>query len=584
MRKYFSLAIFTALLLIFNSTLLHASIVNELNFVNEKTDFYSYINFSQIMNFISTRGINIDELDAMTLDDSTNETGRVIKGFGIKLSDVNEFLMVMNTQDIEKKSGYLVFMSIKNGKGIIPEEFKKNSVKLKTATAYKASADEDILFTKIDDFYIIGPQVYLESFLENRSSKKISLSARSSAFLKRASAKSIFFHLTVSDYLKNAMNTAMKNDSGVTRGLRENVFIQTLLSLESMDWGMEMNDKIVFQSGLQGTKIEDSERLQMLSHTWIVGSSFVISFADLMAARSGAQSLNELTSDQKLMSWMQKAVGRIHVKQEDKGVVISFEMTSEESDLMISFLKKEMEKEKIARAERIEREKISKLTAAIAENNTEKVQLYIKEKYNLNGFDTDGNTPLGAAAMNGNVKIAKMLIEKGAGINTPNNDKLSPLHLAVKSEKTEVIVFLLGKGCDVNAKGDTDLTALHYNSMQGNSEITRLLLAKGALINAVDADASTPLHYAASSGFIKIVKVLVEKKADAALLNSASQRAIDIAAQNNQTEVVDFLKLKFKQEPKSYSYEENYSNEDLNTNDENEPLDENAVIEEENID
>ncbi len=580
MRKYLNIIFITVMLIAADAAVLKASIVNELSFINEKTDFYSYINFAQMFNFISSRGISINELDAMLMDDSTNETGKVVKNFGVKLSDVNEFLMVMNTQEIEKKSGYLVFISFKNGKGIIPDDFKKNSVKLKTGTAYKASAEDDILFAKIDDFFIIGPKIYLESFIENRLAKKISLSTRSSMFLKRASAKSIFFHLTVSDYLKNIMNSAMTKDTGVTRGLKENVFIQTLLSLESFDWGMELNDKIIFQSGLQGSKIEDSERLQMLSHTWIVGSSFVISFADIMAARSGAQSLNELTSDQKLMSWLQKAIGRIHVKQEDKGVVISFEMTSAESDLMISFIKKEMDKEKIARAERAEREKITKLTSAIAENNLEKVQTYIKDKYNLNGFDTDGNTPLGAAAVSGNVKAARLLIEKGAGINTPNNDKLTPLHQAVKIENKEMITFLMSKGCDVNAKGDTDLTALHYNAMQGNSEITRLLLAKGAGINAIDSDASTPLHYAASSGFIKIVKILVEKKADATLLNSVEQRPIDIAAQNNQTEVVEFLKAKLKQEPKSSSFEENDSDEEFKMNDESETIDENAVIEE----
>jgi len=296
-----------------------------------------------------------------------------------------------------------------------------------------------------------------------------------------------------------------------------------------------------------------------------------------MAARSGDPTLNELTADQQLMSWMQKAFGRVHVRQQDKGVITSFEMTSAETDLMISFIKKEMEKEKKMRAERLEREKISKLTLAISENNLDNVQKYIKEKYNLNGFDTDGNTPLGAAVASGNVKIARLLIEKGSGINVANIDKLTPLHQAVKMENRDMVVFLLGnKGCDVNAKGDTDLTALHYNAIQGNSEITRILIAKGASVNAVDSDASTPLHYAASAGFIKVVKILVEKKADPDMLNSSGQRAIDIAAQNNQKAIVDFLKTRFKQEPKNYSFEDNDSNDDYNSDDESTTPDEGA--------
>jgi len=586
MRKYFNLILVTALLIIFNSTVLKASIVDELNYVNGKSDFYSYINFAQIMSFIGSRGIDVNELDAMVSNGSDNETDRIVKEFGIKLSDINEFLLVMNIQDIEKKSGYLIFISLKDGKGIIPEEFKKNSIKLKSGTAYKASVEDDVVFTGINDFFVIGSTEYVESFLAARLLKKPALSARSSVFMKKASAKSMFFQITVSEYLKTAMNNAMNSGAVMAKGLKENVFIQTVLSLESVDWGVEMNDKIIFQSGMQGSKIEDSERLQMLCHTWIVGSSFVVSFADLMAARSGDPKLNELTADQKLMSWMQRAFGRIHVRQEDKGVVLSFEMTPEETDLMVSFIKKEMDKSKKERTERLEREKISKLTQAITEDKLESVQKYIKEKYNLNGLDTDGNTPLGTAALNGNVKIARLLIESGAGLNAPDIDKLTPLHQAVKSDKKDMVTLLLGKGCDVNAKTDTDTTPLHLNAMQGNSDITRILLAKGALINAADSDASTPLHYAASGGFIQVVKVLVEKKANPELLNSNGQRAIDAASQSNQAEVVEFLKAAFKQEPKSYSSEENNSNEDFDLNDNTTPPDEGSEdpLPEEDID
>ena len=119
-----------------------------------------------------------------------------------------------------------------------------------------------------------------------------------------------------------------------------------------------------------------------------------------------------------------------------------------------------------------------------------------------------------------------------------------------------MVVFLLGKGADVNAKADNDLTPLHYNAFQGNSEITRLLIAKGAVVNAVDADGSTPLHYASSQGFIKVVTVLIEKKADHELKNKNKQRAVDVAALNEQVEIVNDFKSSFGQEPESLSEEE----------------------------
>jgi cytohesin len=562
MKKFFTMIFLTVFIVFGSSSILKAGVMDELSFINDKTDFYSYINISQIMNFISTKGIDVKDIDEITGDNSGNDTDRVIKEFGMKLSDIDELLLVMNTQDIEKKSGYLILVSFKKGKGIIPESFKKNGVKLKSGTGYKASADEDVIFTKINDFFVIGSTDYVDSFVEKRASKKTILSTASSLFKKQSVSKSMFFQLTVSEYLRKTMNTAMDSGAGMARGLKENVFIQTLLTLQSMDWGVEIGDKIIFKSGMQGSKIEDGERLQMLCHTWIVGSSFVVSFADLMAARSGDQKLAELTGDQQLMLWMQRAFGRIHARQEEKGVVISFEMTSAETDLLITYLKKEIAEEKIARAERIERDKISKLTLAIKEGRIKDVERYIKEKYNLNGFDTDGITPLGASVVQGDIKTVRLLVDKGAGVNTPDINKLTPLHHSVKTGNKDIVAFLLSRGCNINAKEDSDMTPLHFNALQGNSEITGILLAKGALVNALDIDGSTPLHLAASEDKIDIVKVLVERKADPELVNRDGQRAIDSAARNGHTGIVDFFKIKFKQEPNTYYSEDDYSADD----------------------
>ena len=562
MKKFFNMILFAVFIVLCSSSILKAGVMDELNFVSDKTDFYSYINFSQIMNFISTKGIDVNDIDELANYSSGNDTDRVVKEFGVKLSDIDEFLMVMNTQDIEKKSGYLILISFKKGKGIVPESFKKNSVKLKSGTGYKASADEDVIFTKINNFFVIGSTDYVDSFVEKRISKKSILSPAGLLFKKQSASRSMFFQLAVSEYLRKTMNTAMDSGAGMARGLKENVFIQTLLTLQSMDWGVEMGDKIVFKAGMQGAKIEDGERLQMLCHTWIVGSSLVVSFADLMAARSGDQKLAELTGDQQLMLWMQRAFGRIHARQEGKGVVVSFEMTSEETGLLISYLKKEIEKEKKSRAERIEREKISELTLAVKEKRVKDIEKYIKDKYNLNGLDSDGITPLGAAVLQGDLKIVKLLVEKGAGLNTPDINRLTPLHHSVKTGNKDIVVYLLGRGCDINARDVSNMTLLHFNAIQGNREITGILLAKGALVNALDIDGSTPLHLAASEDKIDIVKVLVEKKADSELVNRDGQRAIDSAAQNGHTGIVDFFKIKFKQEPKEYSSEDDYSADD----------------------
>jgi len=565
MKNFFYSAIFTAVILVFPSSLLNAGVTDEVGYINEKTDFYIYTNFSHVMNFLAGRGINISELDSLAVDAPAAEKDKIFKIFGLKPSDLNEILVTVHLRGLEKKSGFLVFISVKNSKGHIPESFRKDTVKLKSGTVYKASADEDIVFTKVNDFFVIGSSAYLDSYLEKRSRGKSSLSSRSLEFKSKSSGKSVYLHLTVTGYLIAEMNRLLNSRRGEV--LKENIFIKTLLTLESSDMGLEIGDKIVFTSGMRGTKPEDSERLLMITHTWIVGTSFLVSFADMFLVKNTDAALGENRSDRELMAWLQRALGRIRVSKVDRGVVSSFEMAPAETDVVIAFIKNEMEKEKKSRFERIEREKISSLTGAIKQDNFDVVKKYIKEKYNLNGLDTDGNTPLGAAAISGSVRIARLLIEKGAMVNLADVDILTPLHLAVKNDRREMVVFLLGKGADVNAKADNDLTPLHYNAFQGNSEITRLLIAKGAAVNAVDADGSTPLHYASSQGFIKVVRVLVEKKADHDLKNKNNQRAVDVAARNEQVEIVNYFKSSFGQEPESFSEEEYDDSGDFDIND-----------------
>lgn len=558
MKKLFCVAAAAVVIIAGSTSVLTAGIVDELNYVNADSDVYGYVNFSQIIKFLSGRGVDVKDLDLIAGDETKDKSENKLKAVDLKVSDINEMMLVMNSRDIEKKSGYLVFISCKKGKGNISGDILKNKVKLKSGTAYKVSADdgEEAVFTKIDDIFVIGSADYVEAYLAARISKKTDLSLRSSLFVKEASSKAILFHVTVSDYLKSLTDTAINTRQGMPKGLKDNIFIQTILSLESADWGIELNDTIVFRYGLQGTKKEDSERLQMLCHTWIVAASFVVSFADTMTAQNKDKALSEMVNDQKLMAWLQKSFGRIHADRKDMGVSVLFEMNSEEADYMVSYIKKGIEEEKKAIAERVEMAKISKLTLAVKDNNIESVKSCIKEKYNLNGIDSDGNTPLCVAAMNGNVVIAKLLVEKSANVNTPGKDKLTPLHQAVKAGSIDMVVFLLSKGSSCGARGESDMTALHYNAAQGNAEITKILITKGAEVNALDTDLSSPLHYAASAGFIEIVKVLVANKADGTLRNNNDQRAIDLASQNNQTEVVEFLKTAFKQEPAGFSFDD----------------------------
>ena len=96
---------------------------------------------------------------------------------------------------------------------------------------------------------------------------------------------------------------------------------------------------------------------------------------------------------------------------------------------------------------------------------------------------------------------------------------------------------LIDKGADVNAKsGITRATPLHYSRTK---EIAELLIAKGADINAKDYTGGTLLH-AARSG--EIVELLINKGADQNARNENGKTPLDLAIQNNRTEVADLLR------------------------------------------
>lgn len=162
MKKCIFIVFICLCMIALNSAVSSAALIDELNYINEKSDIYCYVNFSRIMQFLSSSGININEFDKITDSGNASETDIMIKNFGLKLTDINELMIIMNTMDLDRKSGYIVLISFKNGRGIIPEEFRKNSIKLKTGTAYKASVEQDVVFTKVDDFFVIGPSQYID--------------------------------------------------------------------------------------------------------------------------------------------------------------------------------------------------------------------------------------------------------------------------------------------------------------------------------------------------------------------------------------------------------------------------------------
>ncbi len=547
MKRVFCILVF--ILSITFTPSLDADVLDELHFVTDKSDVHVYINIESMLSFFKQKGININELDELAVDNSGKNGNKALTDFGLKLSDIKEILFAGCVEDFEKKGGFLIFINVNTNKAKIPASLKTKTVKINGISFYETGTEAGILFTLSGTTFIAGPKEYLEEYLSKKKTKKTSLTEAAKQFRINADSKAVFINLTVSEYLRNEMDKAYTQGTLIAKGLSENVFLKTLLNLKSIEYGIQVNDKIHFFAGMQGASETDSERLLMMSHFAIVGTSFVASFADMIAARSQDKSLDRVTANNEILASLQQIIGRMKAKRVSNGVLVSFHLTEKETDSLITFVKKSIEEEKKTRAERIESEKISVITKAITDKDTIKAEMLLKEKVDINRKDLDGNSILSTAALMGNVKIASIAISKGAYIEMKNPEGLTPLHFAAKGGSIETVNYLISKGAEVSAKNENDMTPLHYNAQQGNHQVTAILVNAGSDINAPAMDGATPSHLACEEGYIDIIKVLAEKGADFTIRDSNGDRAVDVASRNGHTALLEFFKSKYNLEP-----------------------------------
>ncbi|XP_046634899.1 serine/threonine-protein phosphatase 6 regulatory ankyrin repeat subunit B-like isoform X2 [Daphnia pulicaria] len=121
--------------------------------------------------------------------------------------------------------------------------------------------------------------------------------------------------------------------------------------------------------------------------------------------------------------------------------------------------------------------------------------------FDINGRDSNGETPLFFAIQANNVNGVRRLLGKGADPTIRNNEGFTPFHVAVALNKDSKILNLLllaNEKVDVNetlSQGRT--TGLHMAIATSNVTTARFLLSNGANPNAADDNGFTPLHWAA---------------------------------------------------------------------------------------
>jgi ankyrin repeat protein len=188
---------------------------------------------------------------------------------------------------------------------------------------------------------------------------------------------------------------------------------------------------------------------------------------------------------------------------------------------------------------------ITPLSSAVNSGNEESVSLLLSSGANVNFAPKPQFGPLYTAVLDGSASLLGLLISAGADVDMhyfEGSDHIFPLQMA---KDVPIFTILMKHGANPNLFVDTEkelpflfqlIYAKHYEKL-------RIALQYGA-----DPDVSseitrtTPLHFAAYSGDSEAVKILLEHKARTGLQDMDLNTPMDIALDNDHSDIVALLK------------------------------------------
>ena len=180
------------------------------------------------------------------------------------------------------------------------------------------------------------------------------------------------------------------------------------------------------------------------------------------------------------------------------------------------------------------------LFLAVSNDRRQAVGILLQSKPDVNAPDRSGKTPLQVAIKNGDTSIFRVLIQNGANREAEGSKKRSPLFLAAYYNNLTFVQMLVEKGVDINKKnGEFGETALHSAAINDrDGETVSYLISHGAEVNAQNDELYTPLHNAATYANLTTVRTLLGKNASTDITNQDGQTPLHIAAQKGCVEIV----------------------------------------------
>jgi ankyrin repeat protein len=163
----------------------------------------------------------------------------------------------------------------------------------------------------------------------------------------------------------------------------------------------------------------------------------------------------------------------------------------------------------------------------------------------VNTLNKYGDAPLPFAVKEDSYKVFKYLLQvPDIDIDMENNYSENALMMLALKGKLDLIKYMVD---DLGAEPDKEgWTPLHYAATSGHLDVVEYLISKEVDVDSLSPSNTTPLMLASRYGHIKVVKFLLDHDANLALHNTQNYTAIDFAYLNNQKEIGDGLRSRWK--------------------------------------
>ena len=200
------------------------------------------------------------------------------------------------------------------------------------------------------------------------------------------------------------------------------------------------------------------------------------------------------------------------------------------------------------------------ILSAIRGNYVEILELFIKRNLKLDLKDSYGNGPLHITAYSCNSnneekkkKIFKLLLDAGIENDIKNDDGYTSIDILANQRVNPILFSILKGEYDFdNPNSTSNLTSamsLHSAILSSNYDVIKVHLKVGTDINEISEENNnsyglSPLGVACHILDFESVELLLKNGADPNLKNNDGQSAMDIAVENNNEDLINWLLTK----------------------------------------